>query len=142
MTRLIFALAGLVLASAGTMSLGGEIGYIEDFALATDRTAPLKKLIPGTQDYYYYNCLHYQNTEQFDKLQASRDARCVDQAVQLYAASAGDSEPPSAVNLCKRPAGIAGLHSSAVGTSFQSSARNPGQKAEPAHHARPKSHQP
>ena len=45
-----------------------EIGYIEDFALAQDRGEVLKELIPGTEDYYYYHCLHYQHTEQFDKV--------------------------------------------------------------------------
>src|SRR5215472_11012708 len=45
----------------------GEIGYIEDFSLAKDRAAALRQLIPGTEDYYYYYCLHYLNTEQFEK---------------------------------------------------------------------------
>ena len=45
-----------------------EIGFIEKFALAADREAVLKELIPGTEDYYYFHCLHYQNTEQFDKV--------------------------------------------------------------------------
>lgn len=44
-----------------------EIGFIEDFALAKDRAVPLSQLIPGTHDYYYYHCLHFQNTQQFDK---------------------------------------------------------------------------
>ena len=44
-----------------------EIRYSEDFALARDRAEALKQLIPGTQDYYYYHCLYYQHTEQFDK---------------------------------------------------------------------------
>ena len=38
-----------------------EIGYIEDFALARDRTVPLKQLIPGTEDYYYYHAIHCPN---------------------------------------------------------------------------------
>src|SRR5882762_8877734 len=46
----------------------GEVGYVEDFALARDRAAALKQLIPGTEDYYYYHCLHLLNTEQFDKI--------------------------------------------------------------------------
>ena len=45
-----------------------EIGFIEDFALAENREEVLKQLIPGTQDYYYYHALHYQNTRQLDKL--------------------------------------------------------------------------
>ena len=47
--------------------LGGEIGFIEEFSLAPDRAVPLKQLIPGTDDYYYYHCLHFLNTEQFEK---------------------------------------------------------------------------
>lgn len=42
--------------------------FAEHFALADDRTVPLAQLIPGTADYYYYHCLHFQNTEQFDRV--------------------------------------------------------------------------
>ena len=45
-----------------------EVGFVEDFSLARDRTEPLKQLIPGTEDYYYYHCLHYLNTGAFDGL--------------------------------------------------------------------------
>ncbi len=48
-------------------SLGGEIGFIEDFALSSDRAASLKQLVPGTEDYYYFHCLHFLNMEQFEK---------------------------------------------------------------------------
>ena len=37
-----------------------EIGYIETFALAKEREAALAQLIPGTEDYYYFHCLHHQ----------------------------------------------------------------------------------
>ncbi len=57
---LLFSLSGAV---------AGEIDYVEDFALAPDRTVPLQQLIPGTEDYYFYHCLHYQNTEQYDKVE-------------------------------------------------------------------------
>ncbi|WLD12472.1 hypothetical protein [Planctellipticum variicoloris] len=46
----------------------GEIGFVEDFALAKDREAALKQLIPGTEDYYYWHSLHLLQTEQFDKV--------------------------------------------------------------------------
>jgi len=46
--------------------LAGEIGFVEDFALAKDRSIPLKQLVPGTEDYYYYICLHAQNTAKLD----------------------------------------------------------------------------
>src|SRR5438309_713913 len=51
-----------------SMATAGEVGYIEDFALAKDRTTSLRQLIPGTEDYYYYHCLHFLNTEQFEKV--------------------------------------------------------------------------
>ncbi|QTA81813.1 rubredoxin-like domain-containing protein [Desulfonema limicola] len=39
-----------------------EIGFIEEFSLAQDRAEVLKQLTPGTSDYYFYHCLHAQNT--------------------------------------------------------------------------------
>lgn len=45
-----------------------EIGYIETFALAEDRAEVLKKLIPGTEDYYYYHTLHFQNERDLKRL--------------------------------------------------------------------------
>src|SRR3954451_20174218 len=61
------ALAGLVLLTPHTSA--GDIGFIEDFALAKDRALALRQLIPGTEDYYYYHCLHYLNTEQYAKVE-------------------------------------------------------------------------
>jgi hypothetical protein len=37
-----------------------EIGFDEEYCLAEDRAVPLKQLIPGTEDYYYYHCLYHQ----------------------------------------------------------------------------------
>ncbi len=51
-------------------SLGAnEIDYVETFALAPDRAEALKELIPGTEEYYYYHCLHYQHTGRFDDVE-------------------------------------------------------------------------
>lgn len=63
----LLALVGVVLVTPS--SHGGDIGFVEDFALAKDRSAALKQLIPGTEDYYYYHCLHYLNSGQFDKVE-------------------------------------------------------------------------
>ena len=52
-----------------TATRAGDINFNEDFALAKDRTTALKQLIPGTEDYYYYHCLHYLNTGQFEKIE-------------------------------------------------------------------------
>ena len=38
-----------------------EIGFIERFALATDREKALGELVPGSEDYYFFHCLHYQS---------------------------------------------------------------------------------
>ena len=56
--------AGVVAAPAGR---AGEVGFAEDFALARDRAAALRQLVPGTEDYYYYHALHLLNTEQYEK---------------------------------------------------------------------------
>src|SRR5947208_16373130 len=59
--------AGLLLTPT---SRAAAVGYAEDFALAKDRPAALARLIPGTEDYYYYHCLHLLNTGRLDKLDA------------------------------------------------------------------------
>ena len=67
MKRWTAVLASLVIAVVVAAD-AQEIGFIEKFALAEDRTQALKLLIPGSEDYYYFHCLHYQNTEQFDQV--------------------------------------------------------------------------
>lgn len=51
-----------------------EIGYNERFALAEDREAVLKELIPGTEEYYYYNALQHQHEARFDEAKKLMDA--------------------------------------------------------------------
>jgi len=46
----------------------GTIGFVETFALAEDRSEVLQQLIPGTEEYYFYHALHYQNTGQKKEL--------------------------------------------------------------------------
>ena len=48
-------------------SRGGDIGYIEEFSLARDRADALKQLIPGTEDYYYYHCLLFEQQGRVDE---------------------------------------------------------------------------
>lgn len=45
-----------------------KIGFIERFALADDRADALKELIPGTEEYYFFHALHYQNSGQLEEL--------------------------------------------------------------------------
>ena len=57
-----------VLVLAASVSLAGEIGFVEDFALSPDRERALAQLIPGTRDFYYYKCLHLQNSGRLDEV--------------------------------------------------------------------------
>ncbi|MCA9147917.1 MAG: hypothetical protein KDA92_01395 [Planctomycetales bacterium] len=65
---------GLIMAiTAATTGLSrtaraGVVGFLEEFALAPNREVPLQGLVPGTEDYYYYHCLHFLNVEQFDRI--------------------------------------------------------------------------
>ncbi len=64
-TRALFpaALAVLTLtALSGVARADNEVGFIERFALAPDREKTLGELVPGSEDFYYYHALHYQNT--------------------------------------------------------------------------------
>ena len=47
-----------------------EIQFVETYALSTDREETLEQLVPGTEAYYYYHCLHFLTTEQLDKAEA------------------------------------------------------------------------
>jgi len=59
----------LLLASAASPLLAeNEIGYIERFALAADREKVLGELVPGSEDYYFFHALHYQNTRDAARL--------------------------------------------------------------------------
>ncbi len=51
-----------------------EIGFAETFALADHREEALKELVPGTDDYFYYHALHYQNTAQREAYRDIMDA--------------------------------------------------------------------
>ena len=64
-------LSALTLALAAlAVRAENEIGFIEKFALAPDREAVLGQLIPGSEDYYFFNALHFQSTNQKEKLAA------------------------------------------------------------------------
>lgn len=44
----------------------GEIGFVEEFALAEDRAKTLEGLVPGTEEAYYYTALHLQHSGKLD----------------------------------------------------------------------------
>lgn len=61
--RILSALLGIL-----PLAAENEIGFIERFALAPDRAAVLGQLVPGTEDYYHFHALHYEQTGQVDRL--------------------------------------------------------------------------
>lgn len=65
------ALAALSAAPAARAE--NEIGFIERFALAENREKALGELVPGTEDYYFFHCLHYQNTRNEPKFRETMD---------------------------------------------------------------------
>ncbi len=52
-----------------TMCSAGEIGFVEDFVFAPERSVALAQLIPGTEEFYYYHALDHLAHERFEKLQ-------------------------------------------------------------------------
>ncbi|HAL92349.1 MAG TPA: hypothetical protein DCM68_04915 [Verrucomicrobia bacterium] len=82
----VFGIVAWIAASAAAQ----EIGYVEDFALASDRAEALRELVPGTDDYFYYHALHAQNTGQraefqewLDRWIRERRGTTVDRAREL-----------------------------------------------------------
>lgn len=78
LTNAIFSSLLLCLVSGGAIAQmsahdGAKIGYIEEFALSEDREKALEQLIPGSEDYYYYHCLHYQNLGEYDQVEQFLD---------------------------------------------------------------------
>src|SRR4051794_37460631 len=47
---------------------------MEEFALATDRSKVLEKLIPGTEEHAYYQCLHLEHAGKLDEAEKVLDA--------------------------------------------------------------------
>lgn len=63
----------MVISCAVLMSLATDFAtaaesFAERFALSDDRESVLQELIPGTQEYYYFHCLHFQNMQQYDQV--------------------------------------------------------------------------
>ena len=45
-----------------------EISFWEEFALSEDRNKTLEKLVPGSEEYYFFHCLHAQNEQKLDEV--------------------------------------------------------------------------
>lgn len=70
MHRFRFAFTVPFLLASALSAQGTAIGFSETFALARDRQKAIEQLIPGSKEFYYYQCLHWQNSGQLDKVPA------------------------------------------------------------------------
>lgn len=52
------------------VGMASELGFAEEFALSDNREKTLERLVPGTEEYYYYHALHYQLEGRTDELDA------------------------------------------------------------------------
>jgi hypothetical protein len=70
-TKMKRALVILVVAAMAALSARAEeIGFVETYVLAKDKGEAIKQLIPGTDDYYYYQCLNCQASGKYDQVDA------------------------------------------------------------------------
>ncbi len=60
--------AAMLLWLAPLAAQGPPGGFAETYALAEDRAAVLAQLVPGTEDYYFYRCLHSQQVGALDQV--------------------------------------------------------------------------
>ncbi len=67
--KLILASLCLVFVQLISANAAVNIGFEEEFGLAPDRSIPLKQLIPGTEDYFYFNCLNFQNEGKYAEVE-------------------------------------------------------------------------
>ena len=72
LVQMMMMLTLLALVVLGT-ARGAEVEFLEKFAFG-DREAALKKLVPGTEDYYYYRCLHLQLGGKLDEVEKTLKA--------------------------------------------------------------------
>jgi len=79
--KMILAVA--LAAVAGGAALADGVSFWEDFALAQDREAAIRQLIPGSEDQFYFACLHGQNLGDLAK---------VDQLVAAWVKAHGYSD--------------------------------------------------
>ena len=67
----ILSLVAILLSVIANTAVAQDTNLLEEFVRSPDREVVLKKLVPGTQEYYFLHCLHYQNTQELDKVDAT-----------------------------------------------------------------------
>lgn len=113
-STVLAVLLAVIFVGEASLEAQQEVGFIERFALAKDRRDALKELIPGTADYYYYHCLHFQNEGQLNEAQAMidqwrsklGDTQQVQNMVSRQMLLAYDSSPQQTLDYLKRTLGL------------------------------------
>ena len=67
-TNWFLSLVIILLSVIANTAEAQDTNLLEEFVRSPDREVVLKKLVPGTQEYYFLHSLHYQNTQQLDKV--------------------------------------------------------------------------
>jgi len=62
------ALLGLMALSAAPARAANEIGFVEDYVLAKDKDAAIAKLMPGTEEHFFYQCIRHQAAGELGKV--------------------------------------------------------------------------
>jgi hypothetical protein len=100
-----------------------EIGFIERFALAADREKALGELVPGSEDYYFFHCLHYQssrNAAKFGEIMEQWRKRFPDEVARRriienrQALLDYDATPQQTLDYLKRQLGVTHNHQQEV----------------------------
>ena len=68
-----------------------EIGFVEKFSLAEDRSKALEELVAGTQEYYYYSALHALTRQNFQG--SRRPPQALAQEIWQQSTEQGNREP-------------------------------------------------
>ena len=64
----LFLLAFTLVSAMTAPTSAQEISFWEEFALSDNRVETLEKLVPGSEDYFYFHCLHHQNQQELDQV--------------------------------------------------------------------------
>ena len=66
----ILILTFVTIITLATVSPAQEISFWETFALSEDRSKTLEQLVPGSENYYFFHCLHAQNESNLAEVDA------------------------------------------------------------------------
>ena len=66
--RALFALCVMTTLLNPISADAEDIQFVEEFVLSADRDKAIEQLIPGTDEYYFYQCIHLQNNQRYDEV--------------------------------------------------------------------------